>query len=110
MAIKVYVLSGTISASTAETQLDELTTPTGFKRTIQEVRPYSSQGTDVEVRLYKETDLLSVFEAENIGQYHLPYPVAEELGAGTRLRLTAINNSASDSNIKVEVVVEETTA
>ena len=110
MAIKVYVLEGTITANTAETQLDELTTPSGFRRTLQEVRVYTEGSSDVKVRLYKETDYLCEINAEVNNLIHLPYPVTEEFGPGTRLRLTAINNSASDSKVIVELVMEETTA
>ena len=110
MAIKVYTLKGTITASTSETQLDEMTTPSGFKRTLQEVRVYTQATSDVKVRLYKETDYLAEFNAENVNLQKLPYPVTEEFGAGTRLRMSAINNSASDSKVIVELVMEETTA
>lgn len=110
MAIKVYVLEGTAVASSSETQIDEFTVPSGFRRTIQEIRVFTSQTTGVKVRLYKETDYLCEITSEVNDKYHLPYPIAEELGPGTRLRLTASNSGASDSDVKVEVVVEETTA
>ena len=110
MARKVYVLEGTAVANSSETQLDTITTPTGFKRTIQEIRVYSSQTTGVKVRLYKETDYLCEVTAEGNNLLKLPYPVTEEIGPGTQLRLTASNSGASDSDVKVEVIVDETTA
>ena len=110
MARKVYTLEGTAVASSAETQLDSITTPTGFKRTIQEIRVYSSQTSGVKIRLYKETDYLCEIASEELNLTKLPYPVTEEIGPGTQLRLTASNSGSSDSVIKVAVIVEETTA
>ena len=110
MAIKVYTLEGTIPANSAETELDTLTTPSGFKRALQEVRVYTQGTTGIKVRLYKETDYLAEFNAENVNLLKLPYTVTEELGSGTTIRMTAINSSSSDSVVKVEIVVDETTA
>ena len=110
MAIKVYTLSGTIAAGAAETQLDEMTTPSGFKRALQEVRVYTSQTTGVKVRLYKETDYMAEYNAETNNLIKLPYTTTEEFGPGTRLRMTASNSGASDSDVIVEVIVDETTA
>jgi len=110
MAHKVYILKGTITAGSSETELDTLTTPSGRKRVIQEVRVYTSVTSDVEVRLYKNLGRLCQISAEVNNLLKLPYPVTEELAEGDKLRLTAINSSTSDCKVIVEVVVDETAA
>ena len=110
MALKVYVLEGTISAGASETELDTLNTPEGRKRDIQEIRVYTSQTSDVKVYLYKNVDRLCEVRAENINLYKLPYPITETIGPGDELRLTAANSGASDSDVIVEVIVDETVA
>ena len=110
MAYKVYVLRGTAVASSSETELDKITTPSGTTRDIKEVRVYTSQTSDVNVYLYKETDRLCEITAEGANLLKLPYVVTESIGAGTQLRLTASNSGASDSDVIVEVVVEEKTS
>lgn len=110
MAVKVYVLRGTIAAGAAETELDKMTVPQGVTRTIQEIRVYTSQTSDVKIRLYKGTDYLCEITSEVNNTLKLPYPITEELGPGDELRLTASNAGSSDSEVIVEVIVEETRA
>lgn len=107
MALKVYILKGTIGAGSPETELDILTTPSGRERRLQEVRVYTSQTSGVEVRLYKNLDMLCQITSEVNNLLKLPYSVTEVLAEGDKLRLTAINSGTSDSDVIVEVVVDE---
>jgi len=110
MARKVYILEGSIGGGLSETTIDKLATPSGVKRELLEVRVYTSQTSGVKVYLYKNVQFLCKISSEVNSALKLPYPVTEVLGPGDELRLTASNAGASASDVKVEVIVEETPA
>ena len=106
--IKSYVLSGTISAGAAWTQLAKLVTPTGVMRKVIEIRPYISATSGVQIRLNLMTEVYMQLTAEVVNSIKYPYPADMVVSAGQELVLEATNPTASAAIIIVEVIVDET--
>lgn len=107
MPIKSYILEGTIGAGKSWTQLDRLTTPSGKKRRFIEARVYISQTSGVKIRLNVYTEPQMELCSEVVNSIKYPYPMDLELEAGQPLILEAMNSGASDAEVKVEVICEE---
>jgi len=108
MALKVYVLKGTIAAGASETEIAKESPVKGRKWVIKEIRAYTDATADVEIFLYRELDRIAHITAESIQHFKLPYPMDYEVPELQEVRLTAKNPTASDAKVIVELVVDET--
>lgn len=105
----VYKLTGTSHAGKTLEEIGKLTTPSGVRRTLQEIR-YKPSALTVTVYIYRGKDQLYELDSEINDYYKLPYPGNQTFSPGDELRLLATNTGSSDVNVKVEIVVDETTA
>jgi hypothetical protein len=110
MAIKSYVLSGTIDAGAAWKRIATLPTPAGVTRKLIEVRPYISATTGVQMKINLFTEVYMQLTAEVVNSIKYPYPADLLVKEGMEIVLEAMNPTASSATIVVELIVDETTA
>jgi hypothetical protein len=108
MAIKSYVLSGTIEAGAAWKRIAELTTPSGVTRKLIEIRPYISATSGVQIKINLLTEVYMQLTAEVVNAIKYPYPADLVAPEGMQIVLEAMNPTASSATIVVELIVDET--
>jgi len=107
MVVKVYVIEGTIDASSSEKKIGEAPVPGGHKWKLIELRPYTDASSGVKMWVKKGTDAYYELTAEALNTYKLPYPGDMELSEGDRIVLSASNSNASSQVVKLEIIVDE---
>jgi hypothetical protein len=83
-------------------------TPTGFQRTIVEVRPFGDQPFEYQGNY--DTELYHDIDSDDINTYHRPHYVGLVILTTHQYSAIMTNNGTATGNFGVDIVVEETTA
>ena len=110
MTVKVYTVSYTIPAGASWTRLQSLSTPTGYTRTVRELRIYFSAASGAAIRIFFETEFVAEINAEVWNKYMLPYFMDLVVPAGRTVYFEGKNSGANPVTVILELVVEEATA
>jgi len=110
MVVKVYKVTYTIPAGAGWTRFQSLSTPTGYTRTVRELRIYFSAASGAAIRIYYETEFIAEVSAEVWNKYALPYYMDLVVPAGRSLYFEGQNSGTSPVTVIIEVVVEEAAA